>query len=250
VELSVSSSSLVKTSVPPRFAAFGGSRRTICGVRSLDIHPGTASGLRTSARNAVPIPIALIRAGREFIVLDKNAVSQTNAATAAEDPAMTPEAIVEQLRVLQGHIPNYVQLSVPDAATLRTASNLHPDFSQAAIDAVGASPRLEATVGQSAETMQSTLEAAARLAKVEEELKAMLDGVSSSILTLRHSVGHAALMAYEVSKRLVKEPEHANLLPHVASMRKTNRFGRNRKAKAQTPAPAPAPVPVPTTPHV
>jgi len=185
-------------------------------------------------------------------MIDKNAVSQTKAATAAEDPAMTPEAIVEQLRVLQGHIPSYVQLSVPESAKLRTASNVNPDFSQAAIDAVGASPRLEATVGQSAETMQTVVETVARLAKVEEELRAMLDGVSSSILTLRHSIGRSALLTYEVSKRLVREPEHANLLPHLASMRKANRLGRSRKAKAQTPAPAPVPVPVPvpSTPHV
>ncbi|HEX9457631.1 MAG TPA: hypothetical protein VGA84_00725 [Thermoanaerobaculia bacterium] len=188
-------------------------------------------------------------------MLDKNAVSQTNAAAAAEDPAMTPEAIVEQLRVLQGHIPSYVQLSVPESTKLRTASNLNPVFSQSAIDAVGASPRLEATVGQSAETMQSVVEAVARLSKVEEELRAMLDGVSSSILTLRHSIGRASLLAYEVSKRLVKQPEHANLLPHVASMRKANRLGRSRKAKAQTPAPAPEPAPAPApvpapVPHV
>lgn len=188
-------------------------------------------------------------------MLDQNAVSQTNAAAAAQDPVMTPEAIVEQLRVLRAQIPNYVQLSVPDAASLRTVSSLHPDFSQSAIDAVGASPRLEATVGQSAETLQGMAEAAARLAKVEEELKAMLSGVSSTILTLRNGLGRATLLAYEVSKRLVKEPDHADLLPHVASMRKANRLGRSRKAKAQTPAPAPAPEPVPApspapVPHV
>jgi len=37
----------------------------------------------------------------------------------------------------------------------------------------------------------------------------------------------------------------ANLLPHVALMRKTNRFGRSRKAQPQTPAPAPNPAPAP-----
>jgi hypothetical protein len=180
-------------------------------------------------------------------VLSKNAVSQTNAAAAAQDPAvMTPEAIVEELRVLRAQIPNYVQLSVPESATLRPLSSLNQDFTQSAIDAVGASPRLEATVGHNAETLQNAFETAARLAKVEAELRAMLEGVSSAILTLRHGVGRAALLTYEVSKRLVKEPEHANLLPHLASMRKANRLGRSRKAQPQPQAPAPAPKPEPS----
>lgn len=184
-------------------------------------------------------------------MLSKNAVSQTNAAAAAQDPAvMTPEAIVEELRVLRAQIPNYTQLSVPESASLRTASTLNPDFTQAAIDAIGASPRLEATVGHNAETLQSAFETAARLAKVEAELRAMLEGVSSAILTLRHGVGRAALLTYEVSKRLVKEPEHTDLLPHLASMRKTNRLGRGSKPQPTGPAPVPStPAPTPT-PHV
>jgi hypothetical protein len=49
------------------------------------------------------------------------------------------------------------------------------------------------------------------------------------------------LLEYTVSKKLVKVPQHADLLPHVAAMRRTNRLGRTRKPPAQTPAPAPAP---------
>ena len=171
-----------------------------------------------------------------------NAVSQTNAATAAQDPAMTPEEIVAQLRVLRAQIPSYVQLPVSEALTLRTVSNLHPEFAQAAINAVGASPRLEATVGQSAEALQGVAEQAARLSKVADELKAMQEGVSSAILTLKNSLGRAVLLTYVVSKRLVQEPEHKDLLPHLDNMRKTNRLGRSRKKQADTPAPAPVPV--------
>jgi len=175
-------------------------------------------------------------------VSNVNAVSQTNAATAAQDPAMTPEEIVAQLRVLRAQIPSYVQLPVSEALTLRTVSNLHPEFAQAAINAVGASPRLEATVGQSAEALQGVAEQAARLSKVADELKAMQEGVSSAILTLKNSLGRAVLLTYVVSKRLVQEPEHKDLLPHLDNMRKTNRLGRSRKKQADTPAPAPVPV--------
>jgi hypothetical protein len=58
----------------------------------------------------------------------------------------------------------------------------------------------------------------------------------------RNRIGEAALTAYAVSKKLVRIPAHAALLPHLALMRKANRLGRKSQA---TPPPAPVP-----TPHV
>jgi hypothetical protein len=176
------------------------------------------------------------------------------AVTAADTPApdppanppavISPEAMVEQLRVLRAQIPQYAQLTAAEAQSLRGPANVHPDFAQAAINAVGASPRVEATVGQSAEELQTIAEASARWSTVEDELRAMLEGVSSGNLIRRHSLGRAALLTYAVSKKLVKEPELADLLPHLAQMRRTNRLGRSRKS-VTPPAPAPAPAPTP-----
>ncbi len=184
----------------------------------------------------------------------ENAVSQENAAPATKGLAeVTPESVVEQLRALREQIPNYGQLSEPEARTLRPVSNIHPEFGQAAINAVGASQTVEATVGRSAEELQAAVEKAARWSTVRNELKATLDGVTSAILTMRHDFGQSVLLAYTVSKKLVKVPQHADLLPHVAAMRRTNRLGRTRKPPAQTPVPAPAPStePAPTpTRHV
>jgi hypothetical protein len=175
-----------------------------------------------------------------------------NAATAADPtPAdapvvITPEAMVEQLRAMRAQIPQYVQLSKPDARSIRILANLNPEFAQAAINAVGASPRVEATVGQSAEELQIVAETAARWSPVEDELRAMLNGVSSANLTRRSSLAQAAFLTYTVSKKLVKLPEHANLLPHLDQMRRTNRLGRRRKSAAQPQAPAPTPEPTPS----
>lgn len=49
-------------------------------------------------------------------------------------------------------------------------------------------------------------------------------------------------MTYAVSKSLVRSPDHAALLPHVAMMRKTNRIGRPHRQVTQPPSPA-APIP-------
>jgi len=175
-----------------------------------------------------------------------------NAAAAADPPAadvpavITPEAVLEQLRALRPQIPGYQQLPVPEARSLRGPANVHPDFAQAAINAVGASAVVGTNVGLSAEELQTIAETCARWTPVEDELRAMLGGVSSANLTRRHTLGQAALLTYAVSKRLVKFPEHADLLPHLAQMRKTNRSGRRRQPAGQPQAPTPTPEPSPS----
>jgi hypothetical protein len=72
-------------------------------------------------------------------------VSQTNAATAAQDPAVTPESIVEQLRALRSQVPHYGQLPVSTARALRSVASLNPQFEQAAIHSVSASSTVQAT---------------------------------------------------------------------------------------------------------
>jgi len=101
-------------------------------------------------------------------------------------------------------------------------------------------------VGHSAEELQLIAETCARWTPVEDELRAMLSGVSSANLTRRHILGRAALLTYGVSKRLVKLPEHADLLPHLAEMRRTNRSGRRRKSAGQPQPQVPAPTPEPS----
>jgi len=169
-----------------------------------------------------------------------NAVKQNNGAAAADGQSVTPETVVETLRALREQIPEYVQLAPADAKSARTVASVHPDFAQAGINAIGASPLVQAVVGQTPEALQQESESAARWSMVEDELAAMLKGVSYANLMRRNRVGEAALTAYAVSKKLVRSPEHAGLLPHLEQMRKTNHFGRNQRPKVP-PAPAPTP---------
>src|SRR5258708_3112309 len=148
--LSVSPSSLI-TSVPPGLTARGG--RPADGLRRplfWTFHQGLRPGCALSA-SGLPQLIAPAKRGKEeTLVSNNNEVSQTTAATPAPDPVMTPEAIVEQLRILRAQIPNYVQLSIPESKSLRPVSILNPGFTQTAIDAIGSSSRVEGTVGHSA----------------------------------------------------------------------------------------------------
>jgi hypothetical protein len=60
---------------------------------------------------------------------------QTNGAAAAEDPpVITPEALVEALRVLRAQIPDYTQIPPADLKAIQLVANINPDFAQGAIN--------------------------------------------------------------------------------------------------------------------
>jgi hypothetical protein len=155
---------------------------------------------------------------------------------------MTPEQVVEQLRALRAQIPDYAQLTTADSSAKQRAANVDGAFVQATINAIGASPAVQNAVGRTPESLRQDADDAGRWTAVEDELRAMLKGVITANLTRRYRLGLTSLQAYSISRQLVRQPEHADLLPHVQEMRRLNRFGRRRRpaavAKPQTPPPA------------
>jgi len=171
----------------------------------------------------------------------------TSISTAApETPAgATPDTIVEQLRAIRQQIPEYTQLAIPDAKAIRRVAHINSDFIDAAINAVGASEVVQTAVGRSDANLREENEDAGRWTAVEDELRAMLKGVVAANLVRRHRVGLAALQTYSISRQLIRQKEHSNLLPHVQGMKRLSKFGRKRRT-AQAPAePQPQPTPQP-----
>jgi hypothetical protein len=176
-----------------------------------------------------------------------------NTITKSITETITPEAIVEQLRTLREQIPEYAQLTTTRTANLQRAANVEPVFVQASINTIGTSQSLEGALGRPAETLRQEAADVGRWSAVEDELKALLKGVQSANLTRRHRVGLTALQTYRIAQQLVRRPEHADLLPHLAEMKRLNRFSRRvpaavlkarAEAKAAADAKAPAATPV------
>lgn len=154
----------------------------------------------------------------------------------------TPEQIVEQLRILRQHIPNFGPLTVTDAVLLRRAAHVHDDMLRAATNTVGASPFVSAAIGKDAEMLRNERMEVSRWSAVEDELKALYKGVAAANLARRHQLGLNALQTYFITRQLVRQREHADLLPHVAEMRRVNKFGAKRRPQpVETPV-VPAPV--------
>lgn len=163
-----------------------------------------------------------------------------SAVPAATDPAaMGPETIVEQLRAMRQFIPDYGQLPIASAEVIRRVAHVDPDFTQAAINSVGASASVESALGRSRESLRDEADQANRWTVLEDELRAMLKGVISANLVRKHRLGLAALQVYGISRQLVRKAEHNDLLPHVEEMRRLNKFGKRRAKGSPKPAPAP-----------
>lgn len=166
------------------------------------------------------------------------------AVTADGTTPLTPEQIVEHLRMLRGHVPDFGPLPTPTAAALRTTAAIPAELILASINTVGASEHLAAAITSDAPTLLSEREDIGRWSAVEDELRAMLDGVAAANLARRHRLGLAALQTYSIARQLARRKEHADLLPHIENMRRANRFGRRRpKQDAKPPQPGPVPAP-------
>ena len=174
--------------------------------------------------------------------------SQSQAAPAAAlidpPPLLSPEQIIEQLRLLRQQIPDFVQLpNNRETQNLRRlARSISPEFAHVATNAVGDSDVVQSAVGNTPEGMHQDSDISGRWMAAENEMRSLLRGMVNKNIVLRQRLCRDALLAYNVSRELVKQKEHAHLLPHVEAMR---RLKRSRRRTKPVPEPSPNPQPVP-----
>ncbi|HEX7150912.1 MAG TPA: hypothetical protein VF618_05445 [Thermoanaerobaculia bacterium] len=150
-------------------------------------------------------------------------------------PLATPEQLIEQLRAMRQHIPEFEPLPVGSAKARSRAGHVGDTFLQVGISAIGASPLVASAIGKDAETALQERDEAARWSAFETELRTLLEGVAGANRTRSQRLGILALQAYTIAKGLVRQQEHAALVPLVEAMRGMNKFAR----KAKHPRPEP-----------
>lgn len=165
--------------------------------------------------------------------------------TVLNETPMTPEEVVRQLRALRDQIPEFAILSLPDKQSLVRSANMDPQLVQASINAVGASEPLRSLLGRSAEELQAEVGLTARWSAVAAELRDFASGVDASITVRRHRSGLTALQTYKVSVQLVRNKEHAHLLPHVEAMKRRAKLLNRRRGTPAQPQPELPPGPQP-----
>lgn len=168
---------------------------------------------------------------------NQNQVIQNPAAAdTPQQTPVTPEGIIQQLRAVNAQIPAVSQLTPQQREVLRqqakTAKN--DQIVETSISMIGTADLVSQAVGQSADEVHAMRDEAGRWSAVEDELRAMLNGVAGANLIRRQKISVIAERAYGVGSQIARDPEHAALVPHVQEIKRLKKIGR-RKKPAKTP---------------
>ena len=173
-----------------------------------------------------------------------------------EVPKSHAEAAQErlnELRRMQEQIPYFVTpTSARETTRLSNAASVPPEFVELTAVAVANQNALVRGDAATPAEVRDLMSYADAYSPVADRLEALAQFVRHSVTAARNKAGSEALTTYALAQRLAKRPQHADLAPHVADMRRA--LGRFRtltaeetaKRKAAKTAPA-APTPPDTT---
>ncbi|HEY2092971.1 MAG TPA: hypothetical protein VGJ81_13880 [Thermoanaerobaculia bacterium] len=171
---------------------------------------------------------------------------QGNLNTPAGTPKLTPEAAIAQLRTIRDQLPEITPLTPQQRTTMRKRAQIPPDVLQASISVIGASDDVSSAIKQPPGDVNALQDEMNRWATVENELKALWNGVSGANLGRRYRLAVIAEQAYGIGTQLAKDPANVLLVPHVQEVKRLKKAANRKKPQQTTPqAPAPAPTPQP-----
>lgn len=176
--------------------------------------------------------------------IDTAPVPRKSAAdTTQPAPEITAEALIEQLRSLNGQIPMVAPMTSQERKSARNGSRTSQTVLQASISVIGAENLVSQAVKHASSDVQDLCDDSVRWARVEDELRAMLNGVAGANLVRRQRLSAIANRACGVGLQLAKDPEYAALVPHVEEIKRLRKLERRKKPAStpQTPAPADTP---------
>jgi len=166
-------------------------------------------------------------------------------------PTLPPEAVIEQLRAMRTQIGEVNELTPAQRRVLAVRARASIPVLQASIDVIGAQEIVSQAIGQPAAEVRQMFEETTRWTSVENELRAMLNGVAGANLVRRERLVFIARQAANIGTQLARDPAHKVLVPHVQEVKRLKRFTRRKKAAAepeppQSPAPGSTPAPTPS----
>ena len=179
--------------------------------------------------------------------MSTNRSQEARNAVAAADipqpaPTLSPEVVVEQLRVMRGQIGEVSPLTPEQRKTLRNHTRTTNAILQASINVIGALDNIAQAVGQPADNVRQLFDEANRWTAVEDELRGMLNGVAGANLIRRQRVALVTAQAFTIGVQLARDPANAVLVPHVLEIKRLKSLNRRKKA-AQAPGTPTSPAP-------
>jgi hypothetical protein len=152
--------------------------------------------------------------------------------------SLTPEAVIEQLRILRSQIDDFAPLPQEQRTLLKKRLRLHTHpILDASINVIGVLDNISQALGQPLGHVRQLQDDLLRWDAVIDEARAFLKGLEGSTLVRRQRLTIIATQAYAIGTQLAKDPENAVLLPHVEEVKRLKRVSRRRKTNPPAPAP-------------
>jgi hypothetical protein len=158
-------------------------------------------------------------------------------------PTLEPETVVAQLRTMRDQIGEVTPLNAAERKQLRRRGNTSNPILQASISVISSFDRVSQAVAVPADGVQRLYDEANRWTAVENELRAMLNGVAGANLVRRDRIALIAGQAITIGTELARDPANAVLKPHVEEVKRLRKIARRKKSAAVPQAPAPSPAP-------
>jgi hypothetical protein len=145
------------------------------------------------------------------------------------DTNPTPEAIIEQLRAVRDEIVSVKQLSPKERKALRGRSEITLPVLQASINVIGTHDLISQAIDRPVDDVRRLQDEWGRWTAVEEELRALLNGVSGANLVRWQELVFIASQACAVAAQLARSPANSHLVPHIEEIRRLRKLARARR---------------------
>ena len=181
-------------------------------------------------------------------IINTNSPTMPAVDTPQPATAITPEAVVEQLRAIRSQIGEVTPITSAQRESMRHIAKLAHDVVQSSVNMIDFSTPMQQALGRPSADVRGLQDANARWSAVEDELRSLLEAVSGTNYARRHQLALISAQAYSIGTQLVRDPANAELLPHVREIKRLRAiaFGRKKTTTPEQPAPSPSPAPQPS----
>jgi hypothetical protein len=142
-----------------------------------------------------------------------------------------PEELVQRVRAIHDEIPGFTHLDLAKARSLVASTAVSPEFLGIILSAMSASPTLAANAGMEPDEIRWAAAFRSRYAALIDEAAALDRGLRTTAAIWTNLAGTTALQIYHIAQELIRQKEHADLIPYVAEMKRLNKRGKRPKKK-------------------
>jgi hypothetical protein len=167
---------------------------------------------------------------------------------------LSAQEAMDQLRALAQQLPDIAPLTKEEREVVRRQGRVARTVVDATISVIVNSDPVQSALGQPAGEVKQFVGDSADWREFEDQFRAVLKGISDANLVRRQRLTLLTARAYLIGQQVARDPENAELRPHLDEVKRQKVLARRKKSAKPAPAPqgppTTPPAPQPSTPPV